>query len=162
MIKPCISQIKQKHPHVKGADPEVLLPDIPEEIDPIKFHLIDTKSVKKAIFKTRGAAGPSDIDTDGWKRILTSNQFDNCSNDLCKTFFEVIKRLCLTEDLWSLLEALLACRLIPMDKNPGLSPIGIGKVLCQIASKVVVSHIREDIILAVWFVASLCWARTWM
>ena len=120
MSKPCISQIKQKHPHVKGADPEVLLPDIPEEIDPIKFHLIDTKSVKKAIFKTRGAAGPSDIDTDGWKRILTSNQFDNCSNDLCKTFVEVIKRLCLTEDLWSLLEALLACRLIPMDKNPGL------------------------------------------
>ena len=93
MIKPCISPIKQKHPHVKGADPEVLLPDIPEEIDPVKFHLIDTKSVKKAIFKTRGATGPSDIDTDGWKRTLTSNQFDNCSDDLCKTFAEVIKTL---------------------------------------------------------------------
>ena len=36
-----------------------------------------------------------------------------------------------------------------MDKNPGLRPIGIDEVLRQIASKVVVSHIREDIISAV-------------
>ena len=33
--------------------------------------------------------------------------------------------------------------------NPGLLPIGIGEVLRRIASKVVVSHIREDIISAV-------------
>ena len=49
----------------------------------------------------------------------------------------------------SSLEALLACRLMPLDKNPGLRSIGIHEVLRQIASKVVVSHIREDIILAV-------------
>ena len=144
-----LHQIKQKHPHGKDAHPEVLLPDIPEEIHPIKFHSIDAESVKKAILKTKGAAGPSGLDADGWKRILTSNQFGNSSNDLCKTFAEVIKKLCTTEDLSSSLEALLACRLIPLDKNPGLRPIGIGEVLRRIASKVVVSHIREDIISAV-------------
>ena len=144
-----LHQIKQKYPHGKDAHLEVLLPDIPEEIHPIKFHSIDAESVKKAILKTKGAAGSSGLDADGWKRILISNQFGNSSNDLCKTFAEVIKKLCTTEDLSSSLEALLACRLIPLDKNPGLRPIGIGEVLRRIASKVVVSHIREDIISAV-------------
>ena len=70
---------------------------------------------------------------------MISNQFDNSSNDLCKTF----------ADLSSSKEELLACRLIPFDKNPGLQPIGIGKVLHRIASKVVVSHNWEDTISAV-------------
>ena len=80
---------------------------------------------------------------------MTSNQFCNSSNDLCKTFAEVIKKLCTTEDLSSSLEALLACGLIPLDKNPALQPIEFGKVLRRIASKVVVLHIREDITSAV-------------
>ena len=121
-----LHQIKQNHPHGKDVHSEVLLPDIPEEIHPIKFHSIDAESVKKAILKTKGAAGPSGLDADGWKRILTSNQFGNSSNDLCKTFIKVITKLCTTGDLSSSLEALRACRLIPLDKNPGLRPIGIG------------------------------------
>ena len=144
-----LHQIKLKHPHGKDAHPEVLLPDISEEIHPIKFHSIDAESVKKAILKTKDAAGPYGLDADGWKRILTSNHFGNSSNDLCKTFAEVIKKLCTTEDLSSSIEALLACRLIQLDKNPGLWPIGIAEVLRRIASKVVVLHIREDVISAV-------------
>ena len=108
----------------------------------IQIFLIDTGSVKKAILKTKGAAEPSGLDADGWKRILTSNQYGNSSSNLFKTFAEVIKKLCTTEGLSSSLEALLVCRVIPLDKNPGLQPIGIGEVLCQIASKVVVLHIR--------------------
>ena len=144
-----LHQIKQKHRHGKDAHREVLLPNIPEEIHSIKFHSIDADSVKKAMLQNKGAAGPSGLDADGWKRILTSNQFGSNSNDFCKTFAEVIKKLCITEDLSSSLEALLARRLIPLDKNAGLQPIGIGQVLRRIASKVVVSHIREDIISAV-------------
>ena len=118
-----------------------MLPDILEEIDPIKFHSLDAESVKKVILETKGAAGPSGLDADGWKRILTSNQFGNSSNNLCKTFAEVINKLCTRDDLSSSLEALLACRLIPLDKNPGLRSIGIHEILRQIASKVVVSLI---------------------
>ena len=58
-------QIIQKHPHGKDAHPEVLLPDIPEEIHPSKFHSIDAESIKKAILKTKGAAGTSGLDADG-------------------------------------------------------------------------------------------------
>ena len=34
-----------------------------------------------------------------------------------------------------LLEAYIACRLIPLDKDPGIRPIGIGQVLRRIIGK---------------------------
>ena len=57
-----LDQIKQKHPHGKDADPEILLPNILEEIHPIKSHSIDAESVKKAILKTKVAVGSSGLD----------------------------------------------------------------------------------------------------
>ena len=52
-------QMKQKHPHGKVTDPEVLLPDIPEEIHTIEFHSIDAESIKRITIKTKGATGHS-------------------------------------------------------------------------------------------------------
>ena len=71
--------MKQKHPHGKIVDPGVLLPDIPEEIHPIKLYSINAESVKKAILKTKSAAGPSGLDVDSCVGILTLNQFGNSS-----------------------------------------------------------------------------------
>ena len=39
--------------------------------------------------------------------------------------------------------------MIPLDKNPGLRPIGVGEVLQRMAGKVIVSHLKEDIIQSV-------------
>ena len=89
------------------------------------------------------------MDADGWKRILTSKQFGKSSIDLCKAFAEVIKKICSIENQLASLEAFLACRLIPRDKNPGLPPIGIGEVLRRIAGKVVVTHFRTEIVTSV-------------
>ena len=44
------------------------------------------------------------------------------------------------------LEALLACRLIPLDKCPGIRPIGIGEVLRRIMGKAVMSILRPDVL----------------
>ena len=85
-----LNQMKQKHKHGKDTGAEVLIPDLPEEIYPIKFHLIDAESVKKALLTFKGEAGFFGPDADGWKKILTSNQFSNSSKNLSKTFTEVI------------------------------------------------------------------------
>ena len=141
--------MKQKHPEKTKATNDVLLPDIAEVIHPIKFESINAEDIRKAAIKTKGGAGSSGMDADGRRRILVSNNFGNSSNDLCKAFAEVLKKLCTEKNLSLSLESFLACRLIPLDKNPGLRPIGVGEVLRRIAGKVVVSVVRNGVISSV-------------
>ena len=122
-----------------------MLTDTPETIHPIKFES-DVEKIQKAAVKTQGGSGPSGMDADGWIRILTSKQFGKSSIDLCKAFAEVIKKICSIENQSTSLEAFIACRLIPLDKNPGLRPLGIGEVLRLLAGKVVVTHFRTEIV----------------
>jgi len=46
-------------------------------------------------------------------------------------------------------EAFLACRLIPLDKNPGLRQIGVGEVLRRIIGKAVMvvprNHVKKSV-----------------
>ena len=86
--KKTLEQLKQKYPQRRDADPEIMLPDKPEEIHPIKFDSIDAENVRKAALKTRGGTGASGLDADGWQRIFTSNQFGDSTDDLRKTFAE--------------------------------------------------------------------------
>ena len=144
-----LNQRKLKHPEEKEASQKILLTDTPETIHPIKFESIDAEKIQKAAVKTQGGSGPSGMDADGWKRILTSNQFGKIFIALCKAFAEVIKEICSIENQSASLEAFLVCRLIPHDKNPGFRPIGIGEVLRRITGKVVVTHFRTEIVTSV-------------
>ena len=78
---------------------------------------------------TKGRSGPSGLDADGWRRMLTSIEFGASSTDLRKTFDQLVKRLCIEEmETTASLEAFTACKLIPLDKKPGFRPIGVGEV----------------------------------
>ncbi len=46
----------------------------------------------------------------------------------------------------SSLEAFIGCRLLPLNKNPGCRPIGIGEILRRIVSKAAMKVFAEDII----------------
>ena len=87
-----LNQLQLKHPEGKEASQEILLTDTPETIHLIKFESIDVEKIQKAAVKTQGGSGPSGMDADGWKRILTSKQFGKSSIDLWEAFAEVIKR----------------------------------------------------------------------
>ena len=76
-----------------------------------------------------------------------AKQFGNSSIDLCTTIAEVIKKQCTADNLSPSLEDFLVCHLIPLGKNPGLDPIGIGEILYWIAGKVIVTHNRKFSIL---------------
>ena len=86
------------------------------------------------------------MDADGWRKLFVGNAFGETSIDLCHAFAKVIRKLCAVSNLHHSLDAFLACRLIPLDKNPGLRPIGVGEILRRIAGKAVVSVVREDIL----------------
>ena len=76
---------------------------------------------------------------------MLSKNFGKSSSDLCHTPTKVTKKLS-TEELSTSLVGLLPCRLIPLNKNPGLRPIGAGEVLRRIIGQVVVSVVHNDII----------------
>ena len=78
--------------------------------------------------------------------MLTSREFGTPSNDLHKRFAQIIKKLCIEElESTTSLEAFKACRLIPLDKKPGLRPIGVVDVLRRIAQKLILMIFKKDI-----------------
>ena len=101
--------------------------------------------VLRATSITKGGSSPSGLDADGWRRMLTSNSFGTASSNLRKSIADFTKKLCskrINSENKSL-EAFTACRLIPLNKAPGLRPIGVGEVLRQIAGKVVMNILKK-------------------
>ena len=121
--------LRQKHPKASPATESVLLTDDIENVDPIKLENITKESVRKAALKTKGSCSPSAMNAERWGRMLTSKQFGNSSSHLCKAIVRMKRKLCTVEDQHKSLEAFVACRLILLDKNRGLRPIGIGEIL---------------------------------
>ena len=101
--------------------------------------------IKEAIKKTRSSAGPSGLDADGWRRILLSGNLCTSGEDLRKAIADMTKRLC-KEKAATHLDAFLACQLIPLNKQPGVRPIGIGEVLRCIIGKVVMKLLKRDVL----------------
>ena len=143
-----LQELLQKHP--KGEEPDesaLLTGDVPF-CDPVVFESIDESRIAASAMKTKGAAGPSGMNADGWKRILVSKTFGRTGTELRKSIAQMTKILCMTqldpED--NSLEAFTSCRLIPLEKDPGVRPIGIGEVLRRIVGKVVIYTIKPDIL----------------
>ena len=69
----------------------------------------------------------------------------DASTDLCNALAAVAKRLCTVNVHPDGLAAFVACRLIPLNKNPGVRPIGIGEVPRRIITKVVLKSVSDDV-----------------
>jgi len=139
----------EKHPKGRPANPSTLLDssnNTPRH-DPILFECLTGDIIKWASLHTRGAAGPSGVDAYAWRRMCTS--FKEASAALCKALASVSRHLCVSvvRDP-AVLMPFVACRLIPLDKCPGVRPIGIGDVPRRIIAKAVLFVIGEDIVSA--------------
>ena len=67
-----MQKLADLHPNAIPASKSVLKTGELPYFDPIVFTNIDEQSIAKAATKTKGAAGPSGLDADGWRRILIS------------------------------------------------------------------------------------------
>ena len=81
------------------------------------------------------------------RRILASKSFRKSGTDLCAAIAVMTRRLCF-EFIDPLgIEAILANRLIPLDKGEGaVRPIGIGEVIRRIMGKCVIHVTKPDVI----------------
>ena len=85
-------------------------------------------------------------------RIIVSSCFGTATSDIRKAISELVKKLCITNisknNNCASLESLVACRLIPLNKNPELRPIGVGEVLRTMTGKVETMINKQDVMKA--------------
>ena len=129
----------EKHPAVRDAAENVLIDieDDPPLVQPVLFEDIDAELLHKAVKNLKGSGGPTLVDSEGWRHILMSKAYGNQSVQLCQTIADMTKRLCIEEIDPDYLKEFISCRLIPLDKNPDVQPIGIGEVLRRISGNLV-------------------------
>ena len=138
------AMLRQKHPPAEPVNPDMILSGCTEDIHPIRFAGITADTIRKSALNTRGAAGPSGADADQWRQMCVS--FRDVSSNLCDALASVARRLATEVVDPSSSSAFLANRLIPIDKCPGIRPIGIGEVPRRIIGKSIVRHLRTDIL----------------
>ena len=139
--------LHEKHPWPDAHPPatETLLspePSLQEAVHPVLFDRLDGDLIRTAAMRVHGGAGPSGVDACGWRRLCTA--FGQASSDLCHALAAFGRRLCTDDIPFSVLDAFVACRLIPLDKRPGVRPIGVCEVARRIVGKAILMVIGND------------------
>ena len=132
-----------KHPPGQQAHPECISSSLPEGTHPVVFESIDTNAIHSASLHTTGSSGPSGLDAHEWRQLCTA--FGGVSTGLCSSLAQVAKRLCTSYVDPSSVSPFLACRLIALNKQPGVRPIGIGDTARHIITKAVLHTLCPDI-----------------
>ena len=135
----------KKHPNQQPYKrSSIVTPTTPtNEPHPIFFDMIDGHLIRSTALRTEGSAGPSRLDAAAWKRMCTS--FKSTSTDLCEASAVTARHLCTCFVEPHSLSAFVACRLVALDKCPGVRPIGIGETLRRIIGRAIVKGISVDI-----------------
>ena len=132
-----------KHPPSRPANADSIINVDPPDVHPILFESLDVSVVKFAALHTSGAAGPSGLDAISWRRLCTS--FKTASQELCQSLAQTAYRLCTDLVDPTSIASFLACRLIALDKNPGVRPIGIGDTARRIIAKAILFATKHDL-----------------
>ena len=135
--------MKEKHALPAEIKEECLLHGPVDLVQPGTFDLIGEQWIFDSGLKTKGSAGPSGMDAKLYRPILCSKNFAAEGKRLREEIATLTRNLLKFNYHPSLLEGYTACRLIPLDKNPGVRPIGAGEVLRRIIGKTTSAMFKE-------------------
>ena len=147
--------LKEKYPSGRAADLAMIL-DTSESLNtfhPVLFSGLDGALIKSVALQVSGTASPLGVDARSWRLFCTP--FGSTSADLCHAISAFGCKISTSYVDPSGLVAYTACCLIPLDKNPGVRPIGVGEVLRRIVGKAVMKITRQDLQCAASF-SQLC------
>ena len=102
-------------------------------------------SRNKAASLTKGAGGPSHLEADQFRHMLLSKKFKTEAKELREQIVVLARTLASTTVEPKSVEALTICKLMPLNKNPGLGPIGVSEVLRGIMGKAINWILKDDI-----------------
>ena len=102
-----MEQLKEKHPKPQVVQLGSLLFGPIKDIPDTLYYEINEDMVRDAALRTKGSCGPSGVDANSFRRILTCKSFKRSGTELCEAIASMTKCLC-TEyvDPWGL-EAIL-------------------------------------------------------
>jgi hypothetical protein len=140
-----LKDLKMKHPEPAPIQENTLLYGPVDKILECYFDGIDEQTVLRAALNTKGSAGPSGMDAELYRRILCSKNFSIAGKALREQIALLAINLATKSYHPKLIMAYVASRLIPLDKSPGIRPIGIGEVLRRIVGKIISRHSTSEI-----------------
>ena len=143
-----IDTLKKKHPDGLPADLEALINPVEAEFDPPTpaiFEEIGADDIIRYTRKISGSGGPTGVDAEHWVRIICSQFYGSLSTSLAQSIADFSKIYCTQHIKPDSLKEFLAGRMVALDKNPGVRPIGVGEVLRRIVSKAVTTTLNADI-----------------
>ena len=140
-----LAQLKEKHPTPAGIREETLLNGPIRQMDSSYFDCIDGNMIARATKKTNGSAGPSTTDADFFQHILLHKNFKGAGQSLREELAR-FSRLVATEFIDpQIIQPYLNSRLIPLNKCPGVRPIGVGETVRRIVGKAIAWTLKSDI-----------------
>ena len=143
--KTVLSILKEKHTQAKTANTNFIT-EVSEDTMPYHPSIIEqinAKTIRKSTLKTNGSHGPSGLDACEWRRILT--HFNQTSNELRKTVAKLSSTIATKVLTHENLTTYNSCRLIPLDKNSVVRPIGICEVLRRMNGKIFTQCIKSHL-----------------
>ena len=120
---------------LRSKHPEMMMPDISQEdfaafeeyeelLESVPVDC-DQGMVEEVASRLRGGAGPSSVDALALKNWLLRH--GRASQILREELATWTEWLCNTAPPWASFRGLMGCRLVVLDKQPGVRPLGIGE-----------------------------------
>jgi hypothetical protein len=143
--KPVIDVLRSKHPAMREPKAEDIGTRVFEPYDalPQQIPLDITIDVVEAVAsKISGAAGPGGTDAVALQSWLL--RFGAESERLRAEMADLTLWLSNSHPPYAAYRALMACRLVALDKQPGVRPVGIGEIYRRLIAKCAISVIGHQ------------------
>lgn len=137
--RPVIEVLRSKHPGLRVPDldrEEQTAFEAYESCPDVIPQVISAEAIERTAAKLSGGAGPSGVDAVDLRHWLL--RFGSQSEGLRTELAAWTQWLCDGDPPYAAIRALMACRLVALDKQPGVRPVGIGEIYRRLMAKTVV------------------------
>ena len=144
--RPVADILQEKHPDMRVPPAENPVCAVFEEygevpeMEPLDFIEDDVTWVASKISGAAGTLGAEAIELRNW--LL---RFGCASEELGVVVSSLADLMSNSHPPWAANRALMECRLVALDKRPGVRPVGIRETLCRALAKLVMREAGEQV-----------------